>query len=246
MKLSFVIPAYNEENVIKKCLFSIFKELEGKDYDVEVIVVNNNSTDRTKKIAESFKDVKVVDEMQKGIVFARKAGFVASSGDLVANVDADTMLPKGWVKTVFREFEKDDKLVALSGPFIYYDMSLFSKTLVKIFYMFGYFIYKINHFFGKGAMLQGGNFIVRRGALIKVGGFDTRISFYGEDTDVARRISKAGKVLWTFDLPIYASGRRLEEEGIIVSGLRYAMNFFWVSFFGIPFTKKYTDIRPKK
>lgn len=150
MKLSFAIPAYNEEKVIKQCLDSIFRELEGKDYDAEVIVVNNNSTDRTKEIAESFSQVKVVDEMQKGLVFARRAGFLASTGNLIANVDADTMLPKGWVGKVLEEFEKDQKLVALSGPYIYYDLSLFTRVLVKLFYVCGYFFYMVDSLFEIG------------------------------------------------------------------------------------------------
>lgn len=244
MKLSFAIPAYNEEKIIRKCLDSIFQQLEGKKYDVEVIVVNNNSTDRTKEIAESFQGVKVVDEPEKGLVFARRAGFAASIGDIIANIDADTMLTKGWIDTVFEEFEKDEKLVALSGPYIYYDLSLITRAAVKVFYFFGYLLYAFNHFiFNKGAMLQGGNFIVRRNALNAIGGFDTSIEFYGEDTDIAKRISKVGKVLWTFRLPMYTSGRRLQEEGVIMTGIRYALNFAWVSFFGTPYTKKHTDIR---
>lgn len=244
MKLSFVIPAYNEEKVLGDCLDSVFKELSHGNYDAEVIVVNNKSTDHTKEVALSFPLVKVVDENNKGLVFARKAGFLASSGDIIANVDADTILTKGWVKIVFKEFEKDEKLVALSGPFIYYDLNVITRTMVKVFYFFGYIFYAINHFiFNKGAMLQGGNFIVKRDALIAIGGFDTKIEFYGEDTDIAKRISKVGKVLWTFRLPIYTSGRRLKEEGVIMTGIRYAINFFWISLLSEPFTKKHTDIR---
>ena len=60
--------------------------------------------------------------------------------------------------------------------------------------------------------MQGGNFVVRRDALQKIGGYDTNISFYGEDTDVARRLSKVGHVKFTFDLPALSSGRRLAKE----------------------------------
>ncbi len=247
MKLSFVIPAYNEEEILGQCLESVFRELDNKDYDVEVIVVNNRSTDRTKEIALSFPETRVVDEEQKGLVFARRAGFAASTGDIIANIDADTMLTKGWIDTVITEFINDANLVALSGPFIYYDLSPLKRAAVKGFYFFGYFFYLVNHFlFHKGAMLQGGNFIVRRSALIDAGGFDTRIEFYGEDTDIARRISPFGKVLWTFRLPIYASGRRLAEEGVIMSGIRYAANFLSVSLWGGPFSTKHVDIRRKK
>lgn len=244
MKISFVIPAYNEEQRLPKCLASVERELARTPCDAEVIVVNNASTDRTREVANSYSWVRVVDESHKGLVRARNAGFVASTGELVANIDSDTILPEGWLATVLDEFSKDKKLAALSGPFIYYDLSVFRRALARIFYVFGYLSYLVNHYiFRAGAMLQGGNFIVRRTYLERVGGFNTSIEFYGEDTDVARRISKAGKVKWTFKLPMYASGRRLTHEGIVTTGLRYAANYFYVLVRGKPLTSTYTDIR---
>jgi glycosyltransferase involved in cell wall biosynthesis len=246
MKMSFVIPAYNEEDFIGDCLNSIIKEIDRKNFDVEIIVANNASQDNTGEVAASFRGVKVVHEPQKGMVRARNAGYLVSSGDLIANVDADTRIPPGWVEKVFAEFEKDPNLVALSGPYIYHDLSWINRFLVRIFYYLGYITHIINHFvLGKGAMLQGGNFIVRRSALEAIGGYDTSIDFYGEDTDIARRIQKMGKVKFTFGLPMHTTGRRLKREGIVATGLRYSANYFWVLFFKKPFSKKYSDIRNK-
>lgn len=246
MKLSFVIPAYNEEEFITDCLKSIFKELEGKNYDTEVIVVNNASSDKTRQIASSFNKVKVVDELQKGLVKARRAGFMASSGDLIANIDADTKLTPGWVDKVFKEFSQDEKLVALSGPFIYYDLSKPKQALVLFYYYLGFIIYLINRFIlSVGSMLQGGNFIVRREALEKIGGYNLDIYFWGEDTDLARRLNKVGKVKFTFKLPMYASGRRLKAEGIWKMGIKYPLNYFSTIFFKRPVSKKVEDYRIK-
>jgi glycosyltransferase involved in cell wall biosynthesis len=244
MKLSFVIPAYNEEKYIGRCLDSIHRELRGKDHDVEIIVVNNASTDRTHEVAMSFDGVKVVYEPQKGLVSARQAGYLASTGHLIANVDADTRLPKGWIDKVFSEFSRDEKLAALSGPYLYYDLSWWRLGLVKFFYYVGFLSHTFNHFiFRKGAMLQGGNFIVRRTYFKKAGEFNSQFDFYGEDTDVARRIQKVGKVKFTFSLPMYTSGRRLTKEGLLIAGTRYAINHFWVLFFKKPFTKTFKDVR---
>jgi glycosyltransferase involved in cell wall biosynthesis len=244
MKLSFVVPAYNEEAIIARCLESIQEELASGTYDTEIVVVNNASTDRTKEIALSFPNVRVVDEPIKGLVAARAAGFKATHGEIVANIDADVMLPSGWVKKVFTEF-LNERVVALSGPFIYYDLSLFSRVLVKFFYGIAYGTHVFNQYiFGIGAMLQGGNFVIRRDAFEKVGGFDTSIAFYGEDTDVAKRLSKVGIVKWTFSLPVYTSGRRLKAEGLICMSMKYTANYLWITFFGRPLTKKYIDIRP--
>ena len=122
MKLSFVIPAHNEEKYIAQCLESVIREAKKTRRDVEIIVVNNASTDKTREIALSFSEVKVVDEPRKGLPQARQAGFLASSGDLIANVDADSIIPSFWIEKVFDHFSRNEKLVALSGPYIYYDL----------------------------------------------------------------------------------------------------------------------------
>lgn len=246
MRISFSIPAYNEEQRIGRCLEAVQKEIirAGLERECEIVVVNNASTDRTSEIARSFPGVKVVDEPRKGLVRARQTGFEHSSGELLCNVDSDTMVPPGWLDTVVREFAKHPDLVALSGPFYYFDLSPIQRFWVRVFYLIAYGAYIVNkHVLHKGSMLQGGNFIVRRNAMEKIGGFDTSIQFYGEDTDVARRINTMGDVKWTFRLPTYASGRRLAHEGIVLTGLRYALNYLWVIFAKKPWSEEYIDIR---
>ncbi len=223
----------------------MLKEVKRSGCQAEIVVVNNASTDKTKQIALSYPGVRVVDETQKGLVHARHAGFEATSAELVANIDADTQLPEGWITTVLSAFEKKPALVAISGPYIYHDMAWHNRVMVRGFYYLSYLIYLINRFVLRvGSMIQGGNFVLRRSAWQKAGGFDRSISFYGEDTDVAIRLSKIGAVRWTFKLPMYTSGRRLEEEGVFKTAGTYVLNFFWVTFAGKPFTSNYSDIRP--
>lgn len=247
MKLSFVIPAYNEEKYLGQCLDSIMRELRGGNYDAEIVVVDNGSADKTKEVAARYPGVKVVDEPEKGLVRARRAGFLAASGDLIANVDADTRLTPGWIRKVFEEFSKNPKLVALSGPFIYYDLPKKINFFVRLFYYVAFITYLLNRFiFNLSSMLQGGNIVVRRSALVKIGGYNTDINFYGEDTDLARRLHKVGPVKFTFRLPIYASGRRLAEEGSLSMAVRYGLNYFWMIFFKKPFSKTSIDLRPRQ
>lgn len=246
MKLSVVIPAYNEEELIGDCLNSILHEIEGKNYDMEIIVVNNASTDKTREIIASFPKIKLVDEMKKGLVRARRAGYQASRGELVANIDADTRITAGWFDKVFSEFSKNKKLAGLSGPFIYYDLSKQARASVRLFYYFGFAAYLFNRYvIGVGSMLQGGNFVIKRTALEAIGGFNDEFDFWGEDTDLARRLVKVGDVKFTFDLPIYASGRRLEKEGIARTGWRYALNYFSTIFFKKPYDTVKKDFKDK-
>ena len=245
MKISFVIPAYNEEKRLGPCLDSIQNALAAGHYDAEIIVVNNASTDGTAKVAAAYPGVRVVNEPRKGLTRARQAGFKAATGDIIANVDADTMLPAEWLPTVMHAFERNEKLVGLSGPFVYTDLPLLHRVAVRfLFYGVGYIAYLINkHVLRVGTMLQGGNYVVRRSALEKIGGYDTSIEFYGEDIDIARRLYPMGDIVWTFRLPMYTSGRRIAHEGLITMGLKYGINYLWTIFAGKPFTSTYIDVR---
>lgn len=247
MKLSFVIPAYNEQDFIGPCLESVLADIKRCGGDCEVIVVNNASTDRTKEVAAGFPGVRVVDEPQKGLVKARAAGLKASTGDLIANVDADAELPPGWTAKVFAEFAADPKLVALSGPYIYKGIPWFGRLVVHVYYDFAL----LNHFIGhyglkNGAVLQGGNFVVRRTAMEAIGGYSDKFDFYGEDSDVACRIQKVGRVKFTRSLPMYTSSRRFEGEGYVKAGWKYIINYFWTVFFRKPLTKTEQDFRITK
>ncbi len=247
MQLAFVIPAFNEEELIGKSIESVLKQVKKSNIEAEIVVVDNASTDRTAQIVKSYSGVRLVKEKQKGLVYARRAGFNATKAELIANIDADTILPDGWIEKVLEEFAKNKNLVALSGPYIYYDLSLWNRFLVRGFDVLAYISYLLNRFvFRIGSMIQGGNFVIKRSAWIKAGGYDTSISFYGEDTDIAVRLSKIGAVKWTFKLPMFTSGRRLQHEGVFSTAGKYVLNYISVTLLGRPVTKHYTDVRPNQ
>jgi glycosyltransferase involved in cell wall biosynthesis len=244
MRMSFVIPAYNEETYLPACLESILAQTAGLGDGVEIIVVNNASSDRTREVALRYAGVKVVDEPRKGLTFARQAGFAASSGGLIANVDSDSRLTPGWVTRVLAAFAEEPKLVSLSGPFVYYDLTPRQRVTVRGFYAVAFMVYALNRYVLRaGSMVQGGNFVLRREALEEIGGFNTAISFYGEDTDIARRLNRVGKVKFTFDLKMFSSARRLKQEGMLTIAMRYTINYLWTTFRTRPFTEEYVDIR---
>jgi glycosyltransferase involved in cell wall biosynthesis len=244
MRLSFVIPAYNEENYLPACLESILAQTALVPHETEIIVVNNASSDRTREVALSYPGVIVVDELRKGLPFARQAGFAASTGELIANVDSDSRLTSGWLEKVLESFAADPNLVAISGPLIYYDLAPAQRFSVQIFYLLAFMVYFMNRYiFRAGSMVQGGNFVLDRKALESIGGFDTTISFYGEDTDIARRMNRTGKVNFTNKLRMYSSARRLKNEGMLTIAVRYTMNYLWTTFRKRPFSKTYLDHR---
>ena len=97
LTLSIVIPVYNEERHLKSCLDAIAAQTKAPD---EVIIVDNNSTDKSVEIAKSYDFVRVITEKKQGIVYARNTGFDDVKSDIIARIDADTLLPRGWVKKV--------------------------------------------------------------------------------------------------------------------------------------------------
>jgi len=244
MVLSFVIPAYNEESYLAACIDSILEQTRDLEHPTEIIVVNNASTDGTREVALRYSQVKLVDEPRKGLTHARQAGFIASTGALVANVDADSRLTPGWVDRVLAAFRANPSLAAFSGPLHYYDLLPRQRFFVHVFYLSAWMTYATNRYILRvGSMVQGGNFVVTRTALESIGGFNLDITFYGEDTDIARRLHDVGDVLFTFDLKMFSSARRLKHEGMLTMAARYSINYFWTTFFKRPYTHEHIDIR---
>jgi glycosyltransferase involved in cell wall biosynthesis len=94
LRVSIVIPAYNEERHLVACLDAIAAQTAPV---YEAVVVDNNSTDATAAIARRYPFVRVVHERTQGRVFARNTGFDAARGDIIGRIDADIRLPKDWV-----------------------------------------------------------------------------------------------------------------------------------------------------
>ncbi len=234
MKISLVIPAYNEEKYISACLESVMKN--GAEL-FEIIVIDNASTDGTAHVALGFPNVKVVSQPEKGLTKARQKGLEEATGDIIAYIDADTKMPEGWVQTV-SSVMKNNAVVCVSGPYRYYDASAPTNFLAKLYFILTYGIYLLT-----GYVVIGGNFAAKKSALLEIGGFDETIAFYGEDTDIARRLHTVGKVVFTSRLHIDTSARRFHGEGLVLTVGRYVRNFFSIVFRKKPVTNEYKDIR---
>jgi len=131
MKVSVVIPSYNEERYLGRCLESLDNQIDKPN---EIIVIDNNSTDKTFQIAQSF-GVRIIKEKKQGMIFSRNRGFDAAKYEIIARCDADTILPKDWIKRIKTSF-LDKKISGLSGDFITYDFFLNSVYYSKIYKLF--------------------------------------------------------------------------------------------------------------
>jgi glycosyltransferase involved in cell wall biosynthesis len=115
MKVSVVIPAYNEAARIGACLDALNAQTVKPD---EIIVVDNNCTDQTAEIARA-KGARIVAEKVQGITAARSAGFDAAKYDIIARTDSDTIVNPDWIEKI--HFYMESGIEALTGA-IYYDV----------------------------------------------------------------------------------------------------------------------------
>lgn len=118
LTLSIVIPVHNEQDHIGPCLDAIAAQ---DVMPLEVIVVDNNCTDRTVQLAKAYPFVRIITEKTPGIAAARNAGFNAAKGEIIGRIDADTRMPKRWVRymTDYITSHPDN---ALSGGAYFYDI----------------------------------------------------------------------------------------------------------------------------
>lgn len=233
--ISFIIPCYNEEQFIRDCVRSIKEDTQGMP-NIEIIVIDNNCTDATADIARDEGAI-VISEEQKGVVFARQRGYLESKYDLIANIDADSRIPLGWTKTALRTMS-DESVVAVTGPLIYDDASLKLRFAVRLYYYLAYISCLLI-----GVFLQGGNCLIRKSALDELGGYDTSVAFYGEDTMTAKRLERYGKIKFNMKLNLFSSARRLEKQGVLKTTWLYLVNYLYVTVKNKPHTNEYKDFR---
>lgn len=244
MTFSIIISAYNEEKYIIPCLRSVFSQKEAPDY--EVIVVDNASQDRTAKIVrDNFPRARVVQESRKGVTIARNRGAKEAKGEILLFLDADVIIPSNHLRKIEGRFGAAKKLITVSGPYIYFDGGF--RIRLATFVCYQILAFPAEYFFNRllnfGCGINAGNFAVYRTIFEKIGGFDEKITFYGDETDISRRLKKFGKVRFFRDLEVKSSARRLKKEGAVRSYFKYALNFVWPYLFSQPLTKKYIDIR---
>jgi glycosyltransferase involved in cell wall biosynthesis len=224
LTLSVIVCAHNEAGYLGACLHSLLAQSRPPD---EVIVVNNDSSDATGSVAARIEGVRVVDEPRRGLVVARETGRRAATGDILVYVDADCRAPFQWLEKIERRFLKRPSLIALSGPYRFYDWHVGGRALIRAYDVTVAPLTQtlVKYVLGIGTIFYGGNFAVRRTALERIGGFDTSIEFHGEDTNLGRRLHAVGRVELVGDCYLFTSARRYVAMGTWAVVRLYVRNF---------------------
>ncbi len=210
--ISVVIPAYNEEKFLPSTLQALLKQSK---FPQEIIVVNNASTDDTRMIAQSFIEkfknkkvnLRVIDELEKGVAKTRNRGFNEAKNEIIASTDADSQPHPDWIMNIEKHFLEKDS-VAVTGSIIMTDAIYPFKVLTKL----GY--YQFLNFVGKTFMgfrsVHTANAAFRKKYFLKCNGFNEEITspLDNDDFEISSRLVALGPIRFDSKLKVDGSFRR--------------------------------------
>ena len=197
VRISVVVPAFNEEKLLAETLDCIRSAMQPLDWDAELIVCDNNSSDRTAEIARAA-GARVVFEPVNQIARARNAGAAQASGDWLLFVDADSQPSNG----LFLELDLVLKQKDFVGGGSTVEMATddwFARLAVWIW-----------NRFSRATGWAAGSFIFCRAAAFReIGGFSEQL-YASEEIDFSRRLKRLGNMLILHRHPLRTSGRKAQ------------------------------------
>lgn len=203
--LSVVIPAFNEEKYLPSCLNSLKMQ---NFTDFEIIVVDNNSTDDTSKIARDF-GVRVVKETVQGMIPSREKGFSEAKSEIIARTDADAILPPNWLSKIYHYFQLYPRMVALTGGFIFPEATKIQEKVLQIIFNQVY-IQQMKIALGHHT-LNGPNYALRKSSWRQIQAHkDDRMVH--EDIDLSCHLYELGEIRFFPGLQVAYSLRRWKRK----------------------------------
>lgn len=178
VSVSVIIPAYNQGNTISKTLASVLPQIKA---GIEVIVVDDGSTDNTKVVIQEFDSQKVIRyyyTMNRGVCAARNFGAIVSEGRYLVFLDGDDELMPNYFNSAELIILQQEPDFIFVGASFYVD-SILQKDVFP------------THPYGKlseEGLFLAGTFFVRKEVFQSLGGYDDHIR-YGENTEFSIRVN---------------------------------------------------------
>ena len=201
MDVSIIIPALNEENYITACIVAL-KNQETK-LKFEIIVVDNNSTDKTTELA-NCEGVEVISCKKKGIAITRNEGAKHSKGKILIFVDADTLLSPNYLQKSWEYFQEHLDVVGLTGKMVLSGEKEYIKLIGKV----DESVFKLLEKLKRGRII-GANAAIRRNIFFEVGGFP---EVHSEDVIFSKFLREKGGVAYLPEIEALTSSRRLSTS----------------------------------
>jgi glycosyltransferase involved in cell wall biosynthesis len=211
---SIVIPAYNEELNLLSMLSSL-SELK-TDFQIELIVVNNNSTDKSSQILDDCGVFHVFEERQ-GISYTRQTGFENARGRIYLSADSDSLYPERWADTMIQSLDEQDVSCAY-GVYSFIPGPRSNRLALGLYELAAELIFSVRKWRNKEYInVMGFNFAFRREQGKEVGGFNTRRQRW-QDGWMALELSRLGKLkkIYHKEARVWTSDRRLITDGSLL------------------------------
>ncbi|NVN97020.1 glycosyltransferase [Candidatus Nomurabacteria bacterium] len=208
--ISIIIPTLNEEKIIEKTLRTL-KEFNG---DMEIIISDGKSKDKTVEIAKKYTDKVVVysGTKRQTIGKGRNDGAVVAQGEYLVFLDADVHIvnPNEFFEKAIKIFEDNKNIVAITTYIkVFKEFETISDKIIWWILNSSYILF--NNIVAIGG--ASGEFqMIRKDAFLKVGGFNEFL-IGGEDHELFRRLTKIGKTHFAKNLTVYHTGRRGHKLG---------------------------------
>jgi len=211
-------------------------------HDVEVIVSDGGSSDRTLEIAQrlAHKVVENRDHTKQTISIGRNAGARHAAGDVLVFLNADTLIKDvdRFFATLKEEIQASQVVALTCSVLVFPHEERTSDVLFHRFY--NWFFYMMNRV--GMAMGRGECHIIKRPVFEEVKGYATGIAA-GEDYDLFRRLEKVGNVKFLKDLVVYESPRRYRKFGYAYVTASWFLNFLSVFFLHRSISDQWKPVR---
>lgn len=220
--VSVIIPTFCEEENIEHCLRSVQKQVF-EDGKIETIVVDSNSPDKTREIAQKYA-TKVVNLKARGVSKARNVGAQEAKGELLLFLDADTILDRRFIARIYETLTKSNA-VCVVGAMAGLERSGTLNNMFKLVH------YSFVNWISELTARLGFPFFptvccaCRKSVFNRIGGFDEGLAV-AEDLIFSLKMGRAGKCLVSTRAKAYTSLRRVMKNGRMKNYYMYFRNYF--------------------
>ena len=204
MKVSVIIVTYESQREIKTCLDSLYNYIS--NFEFEIIVVDNNSEDGTKKIIKNnFKNVKIIEnEINTGFSVANNQGAKLASGDFLFFLNPDSLLYENVIEKLLKVYNANPDVGIVAPNIIDENYNRRASTgdypnlFLLIYELFGMYLFLPSSLFGYrhinilddkniDGWVSGACFLIKRDFFVSLNGFDENFFLYYEDADLCLR-----------------------------------------------------------
>ena len=223
MKLSVIIPVYNVEKYVERCIKSVLRQELHSNDEFEVVIVNDGSHDNSmsivNEIVKSYANVTIINQENSGLSVARNVGLQNTSGDYVWFVDSDDWIEPGSINTILSIFNSNDDVDIISFHLnsVVEDTSEVTTSSLNKYLKGSKILTGADYLFKRGAFAPVQRFAFRRVMLLN-NNFKFYPGIYHEDGEFGVRVLYSCRKIYLLDKALY--NYMIRSSGSIMSSIK--------------------------